>query len=99
MPQYLVTYHGMGHPTPEAMAAGRAAFQTWVDSAGGAVVDPGAPVNVSAQIATGEPAAEAEIAGYSIVRAESLDGARALLANHPFIARGGTLQLNECLGV
>jgi len=99
MAQFLITYHGMGHPTPEAMAAGRAAFQAWAESVGEALIDPGAPVNVAGQIASGERAAEAEIAGYSILRAESLDAAKDLLSNHPFIARGGTLQINECLGV
>ncbi|WP_427017407.1 hypothetical protein ACQCSX_01860 [Pseudarthrobacter sp. P1] len=81
MAQFLITYHGMGHPTPEAMAAGRAAFQAWVESIGDAVIDPGAPVNVVGQIASGDAAPEA------------------LLSSHPFIARGGTLQISECLGI
>ncbi len=27
MAQFLVTYHGMGHPTPDMMEAGREAFR------------------------------------------------------------------------
>ncbi|MBT8161873.1 MULTISPECIES: YciI family protein [Arthrobacter] len=99
MAQFLITYHGMGHPTPEMMEASRQAFFSWVETTGGAVTDPGAPVNFVAQLAAGEPAPAAEIAGYTIIQAESLDAARALLAEHPFIARGGTLQISECLGV
>lgn len=99
MAQFLVTYHGMGHPTPEMMEAGREAFRAWVEATGGAVTDPGAPVSFVARLAAGEPAAGAEIAGYSIVQAESIGAVRALLAEHPFIARGGTLQVSECLGV
>lgn len=98
MTQFLVTYHNIGHPTPEAMAAGRAAFQTWVDSTDGAVSDPGAPVNLVGQVAAGDPAAPVEIAGYSIIKADSLEAARALLSTHPFVSRGGTLQISECLG-
>ena len=99
MAQFLVTYHGMGHPDPEAMAAARAAFQSWVESVGDAVVDPGAPVSYVSQVADGAPAAIAEISGYSIIKAASVDEARTLLASHPFIARGGTLQIGECLGI
>ncbi|UKA62746.1 hypothetical protein [Arthrobacter sp. FW306-04-A] len=99
MAKFLVTYHGMGHPTPEMMEAGREAFRAWVETTGGAVTDPGAPVNFVAQLASGDPAPAVEIAGYSIIQAESLDAVRALLAEHPFIGRGGTLQVSECLGV
>lgn len=99
MAQFLVTYHGIGHPTPEMMETSREVFRAWVETTGGAVADPGAPVNFVAQLAAGEPAPAVEIAGYSIIKAESADAVRALLAEHPFIARGGTLQISESLGV
>jgi hypothetical protein len=37
--------------------------------------------------------------GYKILQAESLDAAKAILAKHPFVGRGGTLQISEILAV
>lgn len=81
-----------------ATPPGRTWPPAWVASAGDAVIDPGAPVNVFGQVASGEPAQTAEIAGYSIIRADSADAARSLLSSHPCIARGGTLHISEYLG-
>jgi hypothetical protein len=66
---------------------------------GKAVVDPGSPIKTVAQVAKATPAAQVEIGGYSIIQAETLDGAKAILAKHPFVGRGGTLQVSEILAV
>jgi hypothetical protein len=100
MKKFLVTYHDAGapvNPDPEMMQKVKAAFGAWLAEAGSAVVDPGAPVRTVAQVAKGTPATATEIGGFSIVQAESVDAAKALLAKHPFVARGGTLQVNEVL--
>jgi len=36
-----------------------------------------------------------EIGGYSIIEAPSLAAAERILQSHPFVGRGGTLQVNE----
>jgi hypothetical protein len=102
MAKYLVTYHGAGmpaNPSPEMMQQVKAAFGAWLAEAGGVVVDPGAPIKMAAQVAKGAPAAPVEIGGYSILQAGSLDAVKAILAKHPFVGRGGTLQVSEILAV
>jgi hypothetical protein len=101
MAKFLVTYHGgSGMPAdPEAMKKVKEAFGAWLASAGNAVVDPGAPIRTVGQVAKGSPAAQVEIGGYSILQGESADAVRSVLASHPFVARGGTLQVSEILVV
>lgn len=97
MTKFLVTYHGSGHPDPAEMEQARTAFMAWLAEQGSAVVDPGAPLNLVGQVASGEPAAAADIAGYSIIEAADADAAAAILATHPFVSRGGTLQISQAL--
>jgi hypothetical protein len=102
MPTYLVTYHGGGGPppTPEAQQQMMAAFGAWVASVGDAMVDPGAPLGASKSVSSGgttDGPADGPIGGYTLVKAPDLDAATQLVANHPFIARGGTLQVSEAV--
>jgi len=100
MARFLVTYHGQGMPDdPAMMEQAKAAFVAWVGEAGDAIVDPGAPVHMVQQVATGEATTPAEIGGYSIIQADSADDAAAVLRSHPYVGRGGTLQVNEILSV
>jgi hypothetical protein len=104
MATYLVTYHGNGGvpPTPEAQQQAMAAFGAWVASVGDAMVDPGAPLaaakSVSSSGAADRPA-DGPVAGYTILRAADLDAAVRLVNNHPFISRGGTLQVSEAIAI
>lgn len=100
MATYLVTYHGAGMPADPAMAAqAKAAFGQWLQEAGSAVIDPGAPLHMVRQVSNGTPTDAVEIGGYSIIEASSLEAAEKLLQTHPFVGRGGTLQLNEVVAV
>jgi hypothetical protein len=102
MKKYLVTYHGAPmppNPDPEMMKQMKAAFGAWLAEAGAAVADPGAPIHTVAQVAKGAPGAQVEVGGYSILQGESLDAVKAILAKHPFVARGGTLQVSEIMSV
>lgn len=100
MPNYLVTYTGSAMPhDPEIMAQAKRAFEEWAQSVGDALVDPGAPVRTITRVASGEPADEVGVNGYSIVRADSGEAVTELLKSHPFVGRGGTLQVNECIGI
>jgi len=100
MNKFLVTYHGSGMPDdPEMIEQAKSAFGNWVAGAGDAIVDPGAPVKMTGQVAS-EGATEAvQVGGYSIIQADSVDDAKAVLSSHPYVARGGTLQLNQILDV
>jgi hypothetical protein len=96
MAKYLVTYHGSATPSDPAMLAQvQAAFGQWLQVAGSAVVDPGAPVRMVKQVANGTPSAAVDIGGYSIIEAPSLEAAESILQTHPYVGRGGTLQINE----
>ena len=104
MPTYLITYHGgPGMPTdPEAAQQMLAAFQAWVGEVGAAMRDPGAPLagakTVSADLEV-DGQADAAIGGYTVIDAGSLDEAVALVRSHPFLARGGSLQVNESVSL
>jgi len=100
MTRFLITYHGSGMPSdPALMEQAKTAFATWASEAGDAIVDPGAPVHMVSQASSGSPTDPAEIGGYSIIQAESLDAATAVLQSHPYVARGGTLQINQIIEV
>ena len=100
MSRFLVTYHGPGMPDdPEMMEQAKTAFMNWVGQAGSAIVDPGAPVHMVKQVATGSPAGPMDIGGYSIIQADSPEAAVAVLGSHPYVMRGGTLQVNQIVDV
>jgi hypothetical protein len=99
MARYLVTYHGstMSHE-PEAMQQARNAFMAWTQKVGSALVEPGAPIastrTVSSSETTDRPA-EGPLQGWSVIEAESPEAVAGILSDHPFLSRGGTLQINE----
>lgn len=98
MSRFLVTYFGGQPPSnPEQAAAMREAFGHWLETAGTAVVDPGAPLRPGKQLANGTPAPVVAIGGYSVIEAPNLEAATDVLRSHPFIARGGTLQVDEAV--
>ena len=84
---------------PTVMEQAKAAFGQWLQGAGSAVLDPGAPTHVVTQVAKENPVAAVEIGGYSIIEAASLDEVLKILKTHPSVGRGGTLQVNELIGV
>ena len=100
MSRFLVTYHGGAPPAnPEQVAQMLSAFESWLEQAGDAVVDPGAPVRPVAQVANGKPAPAVEAGGYSLIEAASVEEAVKVLKTHPFVARGGTLQVFEAVSI
>ena len=104
MPKYLVTYHGgPGMPTDPGMQKQMLqAFQAWAMGVGSALVDPGAPL-AQARTVTAESVSEGQtaagIGGYSILEAADLSDAVGLVQSHPFIARGGTLEVSEAVSL
>jgi hypothetical protein len=75
-----------------------AAFGAWVASVGAHMVDPGAPLGPAKTVSSdgvSDGAAHAAIGGYSLIKADDLDAAVGLVKNHPFVARGGSLQVCE----
>jgi hypothetical protein len=102
MPTFLVTYHGGGGPpaSPEAREQMMAAFQAWAASVGDNMIDPGAPLGPSKVVASDgvtDGAATGNLGGYTLITAGSLDEAVKIVQDHPFVSRGGTLQVSEAV--
>jgi hypothetical protein len=99
MPRFLVTYHGGNMPhDPESMAKARDAFMQWAGKMGPALVDPGAPIAAARTVSssgTQDGLADGPFNGWSVIEADDLKAAAKLLSDHPFIGRGGVLQINE----
>ena len=97
MPRFLVTYHGSNMPhDPEAMAKARDAFMQWAGKTGAALVDPGAPIGATQTVSSHGPQdglADGPFNGWSVIEAADEKAAATLLADHPFIGRGGVLQI------
>ena len=97
MSKFLVTYHGMGEPAPDQAQQAMDAFMAWASSVGGALVDPGAPLGPAKTVRSGSVSdgpADGPAGGYSVVEAADLDSAVELVKNHPFVGRGGSLQVS-----
>jgi hypothetical protein len=102
MPTFLITYHGaIEMPTsPEGREQMMSAFGAWAGSVGENMVDPGAPLGPSRVVTAGgdkDGKAAGEVGGYTIITADSLDAAVDAVRGHPFLGRGGTLQVSEAV--
>lgn len=101
MPNYLLSYHGGSMPeTEEAGAAVMAAWRAWMAAVGGAMVDPGNPVGhtvtVGSDGSTSEGGGANPVTGYSIIKADNLDAALALVAGCPILSSyGGSVEVGE----
>jgi hypothetical protein len=101
MTRFLVTYHGGEMPADDAgRKQAMAAFAKWVEQTGKALIDPGAPLGpaktVSSTSVTDGPAA-GPIGGYSLIETDDIDAAINLVAKHPFVERGGSLQVSPAV--
>lgn len=98
MPRFLITYHASEMPhDPESMAQAREAFMRWAGKTGSALVDPGAPVRSALTVSgsgTHEGPADGPFNGWSVIEAADAETAVGMLSDHPFIGRGGVLQVS-----
>jgi hypothetical protein len=66
------------------------------------MVDPGAPLGATTSVSADgseDGPANGAIGGYTLLRAADLDAAVNLVSKHPFISRGGTLQVSEAIAI
>ncbi|MGK2954655.1 MAG: hypothetical protein ACSLFI_03160 [Solirubrobacterales bacterium] len=98
MTKFLLVYHGGGAPeSDEEKDQVMAAWGAWIQSAGEALVDIGNPVGPPVSIG-GEATDPAT--GYSLLEAENVDGAKALLANHPMVGvEGARIDIHEAFNM
>jgi hypothetical protein len=93
MARFMFLYRGPAtspeHFTPEQVEEQMQAWGQWMGRIGSALADGGAPFGARGAVSddgtTPEPG---ELNGYSIVEADSVDAARALTENHPFLSDG-----------
>ena len=102
MPAFLITYHGAMEMPPSAEAREKmmSAFMEWAGSVGDKMVDPGSPLGPSKVVTTAgdtDGKATGAVGGYTIINADSLDDAVSAVRSHPFLSRGGTLQVAEAV--
>jgi hypothetical protein len=102
MAAFLITYHGGGEmpASAEAREQMMAAFQAWAAGVGDAMIDPGSPLGPRKTVTSAgisDAPADATLGGYTLIRAESLDDAVKAVTGHPFVGRGGTLQVSQVI--
>ena len=93
MANFMVIYHApadawaqMEHMTPEQQAEGMKPWMDWFEKVGSSLVSMGEQLG-NGQIVTksGSTPSKADIAGYSILQAEDMDGAKKLVEGHPHL--------------
>jgi hypothetical protein len=99
MARFLVTYYAGDMPQdPQSIAHARRAFAEWAAKTGAALADVGAPIRSATTISSDgirNDAPAGPFMGWSVIEAEDGNAAVRLMEDHPFISRGGILQLNE----
>ncbi|MDW4498155.1 hypothetical protein R5H30_09205 [Sulfitobacter sp. D35] len=102
MPDFLFAYHGGKKPeTEEEGAQVMAAWQSWFEGMGEAVVNPGNPVGMSKTVdSTGvrDDGGANPVSGFTVVRAENIDGALEMSRGCPMVVDGsGSIEVAEIL--
>ena len=96
MQKYLVLYYAtadamqaMVNSTPEDMQAVMGAWKAWADRCGDALVEM-SPLSPGGRMSASESSAnEMGVVTYSVLQAEDLESAQALLADHPHLGIEG----------
>jgi hypothetical protein len=107
MPKFMVLYRAsasageqMANATPEQTQAGMQLWMQWAGKAGDAIVDLGSPL---APVGTlGKPVpSDLQLAGFSILQANSADAVTKLLEDHPHFHTPGdtSIEILELLPI
>jgi len=101
MKKFMVIYHAPAEAmaqaqgkSPEEMAEGMKPWMDWAGRCGEGLVDMGSPLG-GGQKVTGEStaASDKDVVGYSVLQAEDMDGAVAMLKDHPHLQWAGGCQI------
>ncbi|MDH3233603.1 MAG: YciI family protein [Alphaproteobacteria bacterium] len=100
MSNYIFAYHGGRKPeSPEEGAELMAQWQAWIAGLGDAMVNPGNPVGMSKTVSSSgvtDDGGPNPLAGFSVVKADSMDAALAMAKACPFLEMG-TIEVAEML--
>lgn len=101
MAQYIIAYIGGNQPSsPEEGKQHFEKYKAWLASLGGSVVSPANPfknTNTIAPDGTVSVGSQTSMSGYTIIEADSMDGALAIAKSCPFLDIGGSLELSELM--
>lgn len=102
MKKFVVTYHAPNEllqqsqeSSPEEMEKGMEAWYAWAKNCGNKLVDMGNPlVNGQKVKPDGKlESSDRQVCGYSILQADNIEDAKALLAGHPHLAWDGACEI------
>lgn len=94
MKNFIVIYHApidalqqTANASPEEMKEGMEQWMVWAKNCGEKLVDMGTPLMGGVKLNTDGSSApsEKQVCGYSVLQAENLDEAKALLKGHPHL--------------
>ena len=84
----------MQNVTPEEMQKGMEPWMAWVAKIGDGLVDLGTPLSVGQKLSkSGSSPSDKDVAGYSILQAEDMQSAKALLEGHPHLEWAGCCEI------
>ena len=108
MPKYVVLYvapisasEQMENNDPEMAAASMQAWNDWSANAGSGVVDLGLPLSNGRKLTSHSTTdAGTDVAGYSILQADTMEEAERLLKSHPHLRMpGAAIEVYESLQI
>ena len=107
MKKFVVIYYAptsaieqMSAASPEEMQKGMEPWMDWVAKCGDALVDLGTPLGGGQNLSkSGSSPSDKNVTGYSILQAEDIQGAVALLQGHPHLemASGCEIEVHESM--
>jgi hypothetical protein len=101
MPNFVFAFHGGTQPkSPEEGKAMMAAWMAWMGDIETSIVDGGAPVGMSKTVSAAGVADDGgsnPLSGYTIVKADHIDGAVELAKGCPIHNGGGSVEVAECM--
>ncbi len=102
MPKFVFVYHGGGKPeSPEEGQKVMAAWMSWMEGLGSAIVDGGAPVGLSKTVFSDrveDNGGANPTSGYTIVQADDFDAAVKMAQGCPILEGAqGTVEVAECM--
>jgi hypothetical protein len=91
MKKYILLYNGpatdMSAMSQEQMQGVMQKWKEWMEELGEDLTDIGAPMaNGQTVVDDNSKGSASELSGYSIIQAEDIEGAKKLVANHPFLS-------------
>ena len=103
MPNFIFAFHGGTQPkSPEEGKAMMAAWMAWLGDIEASIVDAGAPVGMSKTVSSSGVAGDGgsnPLSGYTIVKADDIDGAVALAKGCPIHDVDGSVEVAELMNM